>query len=577
MLTRRIHIFIRSPENRNHSRETGKREIMRKTNLITPKMSSEDILGILRETPGYFLTNNERDVSQSDFKNRILPQTTLKVAPYRDETGYFAFEISGGASIHVDILKKQIDPFEKLRLVRRAMPNTLLQTVCRGANLFGYRHYPENVIRFTVQQFAKYIDVWRVYDFLNHVPNMIPVFEEVKNAGKILMPCICFSTGPEHTDEFYVNKVKEILDVTGTDIILGIKNHSGLGSPRRIGQLVHAIKKAHPDLIIQYHGHNTDGNDISRMCEAVMAGAKICEVSDHGFGGVYSQAPALTLIQVLNDYGHKAAGIKIQPLLDCSDTLRRERRYYEQFESPFKGFDPTVRRHKMTGGAAGSSFEQAEKIGLLDRFHKIFDEIAKVLKELGNFWATTPGSQILWTTAVSNVLHGRYERPSDDLKNLILGRYGPFPFYDPQEWICEKVLEHQRTDKKKWHDIIATEGGLRPPKDVDIEARRKQFEKVLGEPVDDEKLCLYLQYPYDTLSYFRFAKEYGKTWLLPPDVWFRKGGFKEGECISFQDYDGKTHKIEVISTRREGNRVMTSLLVDHNFQTFTTELREDLM
>lgn len=577
MLTRRIHIFIRSPENRNHSRETGKREIMRKTNLITPKMSSEDILGILRETPGYFLTNNERDVSQSDFKNRILPQTTLKVAPYRDETGYFAFEISGGASIHVDILKKQIDPFEKLRLVRRAMPNTLLQTVCRGANLFGYRHYPENVIRFTVQQFAKYIDVWRVYDFLNHVPNMIPVFEEVKNAGKILMPCICFSTGPEHTDEFYVNKVKEILDVTGTDIILGIKNHSGLGSPRRIGQLVHAIKKAHPDLIIQYHGHNTDGNDISRMCEAVMAGAKICEVSDHGFGGVYSQAPALTLIQVLNDYGHKAAGIKIQPLLDCSDTLRRERRYYEQFESPFKGFDPTVRRHKMTGGAAGSSFEQAEKIGLLDRFHKIFDEIAKVLKELGNFWATTPGSQILWTTAVSNVLHGRYERPSDDLKNLILGRYGPFPFYDPQEWICEKVLEHQRTDKKKWHDIIATEGGLRPPKDVDIEARRKQFEKVLGEPVDDEKLCLYLQYPYDTLSYFRFAKEYGKTWLLPPDVWFRKGGFKEGECISFQDYDGKTHKIEVISTRREGNKVMTSLLVDHNFQTFTTELREDLM
>ena len=550
---------------------------MRKTNLITPKMSSEDILGILRETPGYFLTNNERDVSQSDFKNRILPQTTLKVAPYRDETGYFAFEISGGASIHVDILKKQIDPFEKLRLVRRAMPNTLLQTVCRGANLFGYRHYPENVIRFTVQQFAKYIDVWRVYDFLNHVPNMIPVFEEVKNAGKILMPCICFSTGPEHTDEFYVNKVKEILDVTGTDIILGIKNHSGLGSPRRIGQLVHAIKKAHPDLIIQYHGHNTDGNDISRMCEAVMAGAKICEVSDHGFGGVYSQAPALTLIQVLNDYGHKAAGIKIQPLLDCSDTLRRERRYYEQFESPFKGFDPTVRRHKMTGGAAGSSFEQAEKIGLLDRFHKIFDEIAKVLKELGNFWATTPGSQILWTTAVSNVLHGRYERPSDDLKNLILGRYGPFPFYDPQEWICEKVLEHQRTDKKKWHDIIATEGGLRPPKDVDIEARRKQFEKVLGEPVDDEKLCLYLQYPYDTLSYFRFAKEYGKTWLLPPDVWFRKGGFKEGECISFQDYDGKTHKIEVISTRREGNKVMTSLLVDHNFQTFTTELREDLM
>lgn len=540
-------------------------------------MSRDEIFLFLRESPGYFLTNNERDLSQSDFKNRILPHTTLKVAPYRDATGYFAFEVSGGASIHVDLLRKQIDPFEKLRLVRHAMPNTLLQTVCRGANLFGYRHYPKNVIRFTVQQFARYIDVWRVYDFLNHVPNMIPVFEEVLRAGKILIPCICFSTGSEHTDEFYVKKVKEIIDITGKDIILGIKNHSGLGFPRRIGQLVQAIVSAFPGIIIQYHGHNTDGNDIGRMCEAVRAGVKICEVSDHGFGGVYGQAPALTLIQVLNDYGYKATGIKIQPLLDCSDILRRERRHYEEFESPFKGFDPTVRRHKMTGGAAGSSFEQAEKIGLLDRFHEIFAEIAIVLKELGNFWAVTPGSQILWTTAVSNVIHGRYERPSDDLKNLILGRYGPFPFYDPQEWICQKVLEYHRSDKKKWHQIIASEGGIKPPKDVNLDAKRKQFAAELGEPIDDEKLCLYLQYPYDTASYFKFTNSYGKTWLLPPEVWYHRGGFQDGENISFQDHDGKTHKIEVISTRREGEDVLTSLLVDHNFQTFTTHLRKEFV
>src|SRR5512141_193203 len=98
---------------------------------VKPGMSSGEVLDFLRRTPGYFMTNNERDVSQSDFKGRIMPSTTLKVAPYRDETGYFAFEISGGASVHVDLLRKQINPFEKLRLIRKAMPHTLLQTVCR--------------------------------------------------------------------------------------------------------------------------------------------------------------------------------------------------------------------------------------------------------------------------------------------------------------------------------------------------------------------------------------------------------------------------------------------------------------
>jgi pyruvate carboxylase len=93
---------------------------------ITCQMTSREVLDFLRRTPGCFLTNNERDVSQSDFKARIMPNTTLKVAPYRDDAGYFAFEISGGASVHVDLMRKQINPFEKLRLVRKAMPHTLL-------------------------------------------------------------------------------------------------------------------------------------------------------------------------------------------------------------------------------------------------------------------------------------------------------------------------------------------------------------------------------------------------------------------------------------------------------------------
>jgi pyruvate carboxylase len=541
---------------------------------VTPKMSVRDILAFVRETPGYFLTNNERDVSQSDFKCRILPRTTLRVAPYRDDTGYFAFEISGGASVHLDLMNKQINPFEKLRLVKKRMPHTLIQTVCRGRNLFGYRPYPDNVLRMTVRLFARYIDVWRVYDFLNHVPNLEVVGREVQEAGRLLMPCICFNTGVGHTDEYYVAKVGEILDTFGDEIILGIKNHSAVGSPRRIASLVAAIKARYPELILAYHGHNTDGNDLGRMVAAVENGVKIVEVADHGFGGMYSQAPALSLIQTLNDDGYKAPGLKVQPIVDASDLLRRERRHYERFETPFRGFDPTVKRHKLTGGAASIAFEQAEKLGLLERIHEIFSELMEVNRELGNIWSVTPGSQILWSTAVSNVIYGRYENPTDDLKNLLLGRYGPFPFYEPQQWIYEKVLEHRRRDGKKWYQILADEAGIQDLPDVDLDARKRELEEKLRRPATDEELCLYVQFPKDALDYFRFEDTFGKAWLLPPQVWYRRGGFRDGETIRVPDEEGRTHQIDVVSTHRKADEVETSLLVDFHFQTYSVPLRK---
>ncbi|MFP5212992.1 MAG: pyruvate carboxylase [Acidobacteriota bacterium] len=539
---------------------------------ITPQMSSAEILDFLRDSSGYFLTNNERDLSQSDFNGRIMPQTTLKVAPYRDEAGFFAFEISGGASIHVDLMRKQINPFEKLRQIRKAMPHTLLQTVCRGRSLFGYRPYPDNVIRQAVRLFSRYIDVWRVYDCLNHIPNMLVVAEEVRKAGKLLMPCICFSTGEGHTDEFYVSKIGEMIKTMGEDIVLCIKNHSAVGTPQRIADLVGAIRDNFPGLMIAYHGHNTDGNDLGRMVAAVLEGAKIVEVSDHGLGGIYSQAPALSFIHIMQDYGMESPGLKPQAMVDTSDVLRRERRLYERFESPYRGFDPTVKRHKLTGGAASMAFEQAEKLGLLERMQDVFNELIQVNHELGNIWSVTPGSQILWSTAINNLLHGRYLNPSDDLKRLLLGHYGPFPFYRPEDWIYEKVLEHRRTDGKKWRQILEEEGGLKTPPDVDIEAKQRQLESSLGRVATEEELCLYLQFPRDALEFFKFEERFGSTWLLPPEIWFKRGGFEDGSRLSFSDSEGKTHHIDVVSTRRAGDLVQTSLLVDYHFQTCSTSV-----
>ena len=200
---------------------------------------------------------------------------------------------------------------------------------------------------------------------------------------------------------------------------------------------------------------------------------------------------------------------------------------------------------------------------------EILRELARVQGELGNWWSVTPGSQILWTTAVNNVLYGRYESPSLDLQNLILGRYGPLPFHEPEDWICEKVLGYQRTDGKKWHKILYDEGGLVKPSEVNLEQERSQLQAKLGRPVSDEDLSLYLQFPFDAVSFFKFETRYGKTWLLPPEVWFRRGGFMDGERITFADEYGVPHYIAVISTRREGANVLTTMLVDHCFQTLS--------
>ena len=320
---------------------------------ITEKMNTATVLDTLRNADGYYITNTARDMSQSDYKNRILLHTDLMAAKAREDAGYFSLEITGGASVHVDILRKQVDPFLKLKLLREQMPNTMFQTLCRGVNLFGYRPYPQNVIRLTVKEFAKYVDVWRTFDFMNHIPNMQAVFEEVAKAGKINEPCICFSTGPEHTNEYYVKKVQEILDVTGEEIVLCIKNHGGLGTPKRIGELVDAIKQSYPEIIIHYHGHNTDGNDIGRITAAVLNGATIVDASDHAFTGFYGPPPILTVIQTLKDHDKTAIGVDEEAVIRSSDVIRDERVHYGQFEAQIKGFMPTVQIHKLPGGAMG--------------------------------------------------------------------------------------------------------------------------------------------------------------------------------------------------------------------------------
>jgi len=543
---------------------------------ITPRDLREGgvrhVLDKIRAGDGYYITNTERDLSQSDFKNRIMPHTQILVSKERNDSGYLSLEITGGASVHVDMLRRQINPLEKLQILSSLMPDTMFQTLCRGINLFGYRPYPENVIRLTVRSFARYVHLWRVFDFLNYIPNMTAVFEEVKDAGCILEPSISFSTGPEHTDGFYVQKVGEILDVTGEDIILCIKNHGGLGTAKRIGDLTKSILDRYPDLIIHYHGHNTDGNDVGRVVESVRNGAKIVDAADHAFTGFYGPPPILTVIDTLNEYGHHALGIDRQSVIDTSNKLRPEREHYKDLESQFLGFDPTVQTHKLPGGATGSSFEQAVNGGFLHLMPEILQkELPRVQVELGNWWSVTPGSQILWTTAVNNVLNGeRYKNANDDLKNLMLGRYGELPFYKPSDNIYEAVFGPD------WKELTEKEKGYQKIEDIDLDVDRRVLEHRLGRAATEDEFVLYLQHPNDAVNFFKFEEKYGKTWVLPPGVWFKKGGFNLGERFEFPDAYGKHHIIEIGPKRKtKAGDAVTYLTINYHPEPILTELEQE--
>lgn len=216
----------------------------------------------------------------------------------------------------------------------------------------------------------------------------------------------------------------------------------------------------------------------------------------------------------------------------------------------------------------GSSLEQADKGGFLKQMPDILHkELPNVQKELGNYWSVTPGSQILWTTAVSNVVDGdRYGNPSGDLKNLLLGKYGPFPFYQPPEWIYEKVFGED------WKDILEKEGGVEEIEDMDIDQERTTLAERLGTEPTDQQLVTYLQHPNDAVDFFKFEEEFGRSYVLPPSIFIREGGFDLGETLVFRDHAGKEHLIEVgPSQTDDSGEANIYLNVDHHQRTFVFE------
>jgi pyruvate carboxylase len=334
--------------------------------FVRPGMSPRDIVKAVRELKGVcFVSVGMRDAGQSDFKNRLRIYDLKTLAPYYNKMGLFSAECHGGARWHVGIMNRRESPFEEIRILRELMPDVLLQTLVRETNLWGYRPYPKNVIEYVVSQVD--IDVWRCFSFLNDVRNMRAVAEVVMKRGRLFEPAISYTSAPWTTVEYYLGVVREIVDLCGgiDEIILCIKDMAGVGDIKAIGELVDAIKQRYPELVINYHRHITDGLAIPALLSAAKAGAKIFDVQEDSLVRFYGHSPILGVQAVFEESGipvHLNRRVAEEAVYKVREWIG----HYDWAESPFRGLDHTVTRHKMPGGAFPSSFEQALKS---DFFH----------------------------------------------------------------------------------------------------------------------------------------------------------------------------------------------------------------
>ncbi len=366
-----------------------------------------------------------RDGHQSLIATRMRTEDMLPICEKLDQVGFWSLEAWGGATFDACVRFLKEDPWERLRKLKAALPNTPLQMLLRGQNLLGYRHYADDVVEAFVQKSADNgMDVFRVFDALNDVRNLEVAMGAVKKAGKHAQGTICYTTSPVHTPEAFVQQAQTMKDM-GADSI-AIKDMAGLLTPYDTFELVSALK-GELDLPIHLHSHATSG--LAALCQlkAVEAGVDRIDTCISSFASGTSHPSTESQVAALKNTPYDT-GLDLTLLSEIADYFREVRKKYHQFESEFTREDVSVQINQVPGGMMSNLANQLKEQNALDKIRDVFDEIPKVRKDLGYPPLVTPTSQIVGTQAVYNVLSGeRYKTITNEVKRYLQGGYGQAP------------------------------------------------------------------------------------------------------------------------------------------------------
>jgi pyruvate carboxylase subunit B len=366
-----------------------------------------------------------RDGHQSLIATRMRTDDMLPICSKLDAIGFWSLEAWGGATFDACVRYLKEDPWERLKKLRKVLPNTRIQMLLRGQNLLGYRHYSDDVVREFIKQSAHHgVDVFRVFDAMNDLRNMRVSIESVKKVKKHAEAAISYTTSPVHDVAYFVSLAKE-LEAMGADTI-AIKDMAGLLTPQSTTELVKALREA-ISLPIHLHSHATSGLASMCMLRGVEAGATIIDTCNSAFSEGASHPTTESLVAALQGTGFDT-GLDLASLQEVSAYFREVRRKYWQFESEFTGVDTRVLVNQVPGGMISNLSNQLKEQGALNRMDEVLAEIPRVRQDLGYPPLVTPTSQIVGTQAVLNILTGaRYKSITNEVKNYLLGHYGKSP------------------------------------------------------------------------------------------------------------------------------------------------------
>lgn len=397
-----------------------------------------------------------RDATQSLHATRMTTADMLPIAPKIDQIGYWAAEAWGGATYDSCIRFLNEDPWERLRKLHAAMPNTKIMMLLRGQNLLGYRHYADDVVDKFVETAANNgIDVFRIFDACNDPRNLERATKAAKKTGKHVQMAISYATTPYHTKEIYADLAKTYADF-GADSIC-IKDMSGLLKPYEAYDLVKAIKSK-VDLPVEIHSHATTGLSVATLLKAAEAGADVLDTAISAMAMGTSHSPTETVVEMLKGTEFDT-GLDISALLEIAAYFREIRKHYASLESKFLGADTRILKSQVPGGMLSNLENQLKQQGASDKIDDVLKEIPLVQKDVGYVPLVTPTSQIVGTQAVFNVLFGRYNNLTQEFRDLLVGKYGKVPAA-PNADLVKKALELNKMDKVidcRPADLIAPE------------------------------------------------------------------------------------------------------------------------
>lgn len=539
-----------------------KRELLTAKNILDQE-GPEAVAKWVKEQDSVLLTDTTfRDAHQSLLATRVRTHDLVNVAQATGEgiPELFSSEMWGGATFDVAYRFLTEDPWKRLKLLRKAMPNTLLQMLFRGSNAVGYSNYPDNVLEEFIKEAAHNgIDVFRIFDSLNWIPQMEKSIQYVRDAGKIAEGTICYTgdiLDPDRTKynvQYYKDMAKE-LEAIGAHMI-AIKDMAGLLKPQAAFRLISELKET-TDLPIHLHTHDTAGNGIITLSAAVKAGIDVVDVATSAMSGATSQ-PSMSSLYYALQYGERTPELNLKNVRKLNHYWEDVRPYYASFENGIMAAQTEVYNHEMPGGQYSNLQQQAKAVGLGEKWDEIKEMYQTVNLMFGDIVKVTPSSKVVGDMALFMVQNDLTEQDiydrgdelsyPDSVVSFFQGELGQ-PVGGFPEKLQQIILQGRPAMQER-------PGKFAEP--VNFDKVKQELQEMIGFEPSKTDVLSYLMYPQVFLDYQKSYGQFADVTLLDTPTFF--AGMRLGETITVQIEKGKTLIIrldEIGEADVEGNRTL---------------------